>query len=177
MKQENVAKLLRQIEQLQEKVYKDSLTGVYNRRIFDEQLFLSSDNGELPESISFIMADVTHFKLLNDCYGHLTGDCCLKEVAHALNEGVTPGDYVLRYGGDEFLIILKNRSTAEISALIPILQEKVSKIRIPSCPSLTLQINMGYAHTDFPRQEPDLFLHMLEVADRQMYKEKQTTLP
>jgi diguanylate cyclase (GGDEF)-like protein len=98
------------------KIYYDSLTGIYNRRYFDENIehlisSLSRSNG----SLSLLMADIDFFKMYNDTYGHQKGDECLKLVAEIIQKSITRSDdYVARYGGEEFVIVLPN--TDEIGA-------------------------------------------------------------
>lgn len=90
------------------KIYFDSLTGIYNRRYFDENIehlisTLSRCNGEL----SILMADIDFFKKYNDTYGHIKGDECLKMVAGIIQKCITRNDdFVARYGGEEFVIVL-----------------------------------------------------------------------
>jgi diguanylate cyclase (GGDEF)-like protein len=86
----------------------DGLTGIANRRRYDEciedEFRRARRNGTL---LSLIMIDIDHFKKYNDCYGHQTGDTCLKAVAATLNKGLhRPGDLLARYGGEEFVVVL-----------------------------------------------------------------------
>lgn len=87
----------------------DGLTGINNRRTFQEQLDmqirLSSRNGS---TISLLMIDVDHFKSYNDTFGHTAGDEILKQLARILNEMARSTDVTARYGGEEFTIILPN---------------------------------------------------------------------
>ncbi|MBF0588161.1 MAG: diguanylate cyclase [Magnetococcales bacterium] len=86
----------------------DGLTGIANRRYFDE--FLKKEcrrSARLKKNIALIMIDIDYFKPFNDTYGHQDGDDCLKQVAQVLDETVKrPGDHVARYGGEEFSVIL-----------------------------------------------------------------------
>src|SRR5262249_38062660 len=86
----------------------DPLTGLANRRRFDEVLSAEWQGAERRQSfIGAAMVDIDHFKLYNDRYGHLAGDHCLRRVTAALNESVRQGpDMVARYGGEEFAFIL-----------------------------------------------------------------------
>ena len=92
------------------KVHYDPLTGIYNRRYLDENLdyvmkLLSRTEGY----ISIFMIDIDFFKNYNDTYGHKQGDECLKAVAKALSDSITrEGDYVARFGGEEFTAVLSN---------------------------------------------------------------------
>ena len=107
----HMAEALRQISNV------DALTGVANRRRFDDALETEWRRGRRARNpLSLLMVDVDHFKLYNDRYGHPAGDACLRRVADALSKvGVRPADLVARYGGEEFALVLPDtpRSGAE----------------------------------------------------------------
>jgi diguanylate cyclase (GGDEF)-like protein/PAS domain S-box-containing protein len=117
-------KLLHQAYQaLEELAVKDSLTGVANRRRFDECLTQQwSRSMRVQRPISLLLIDADHFKQHNDSYGHLSGDRCLKWIAEAITEVVRrPEDVVARFGGDEFAVILPDTDgfgAAEVGAKI-----------------------------------------------------------
>jgi diguanylate cyclase (GGDEF)-like protein len=103
-------KNIQHLEKEIDKIYYDPLTGIYNRRYFDENMerlinTLSRSGGTL----SLMIADVDFFKKYNDTYGHLKGDECLKLIAETLQNSTTrKEDFVARYGGEEFVIVLPN---------------------------------------------------------------------
>jgi diguanylate cyclase (GGDEF)-like protein len=101
-------RLKQQSELLESYAFRDGLTGLANRRAFDERATAEWNRclrAWLP--LSAIMIDVDHFKLYNDSYGHAGGDECLREVAQALALRVQrAGDFVARYGGEEFVVLL-----------------------------------------------------------------------
>jgi diguanylate cyclase (GGDEF)-like protein len=98
------------LESEADKIYYDALTGIYNRRFFDEKLnqiikSLSRTKGKL----SLMMIDIDYFKKYNDAYGHSEGDICLKEIAGSISKCITRSDdFVARYGGEEFVVVLPN---------------------------------------------------------------------
>lgn len=105
-----------ELEQMNEKLRLmatvDGLTGVMNRRCFDEMLdreWKRSLREKVP--VAIVMVDVDYFKKYNDTYGHQAGDECLRQVAEAMEKRVhRPSDYAARYGGEEFVLLLSNTS-------------------------------------------------------------------
>lgn len=95
---------------LQRLATKDGLTGIANRRCFDEALAAEWHRAQRDQtSLALLMIDVDHFKRYNDTYGHQKGDECLRSVARALEEKIfRPADMVARYGGEEFVILMPN---------------------------------------------------------------------
>ncbi len=104
---DNVVKSLIQFDEIKSYSNKDYLTGCYNRRyLYDTGLKLYYSLKRLDKDISIAIFDLDHFKLLNDTYGHFTGDMVLKHFAKILQESIRGSDFVVRYGGEEFLIFL-----------------------------------------------------------------------
>jgi diguanylate cyclase (GGDEF)-like protein len=98
------ARLLGENERL---ATRDSLTGLANRRLFDESLQREVARSQrLDTPLSLLVLDVDHFKQVNDTYGHQTGDAVLREVADALASNTKNYDVAARYGGDEFVVLL-----------------------------------------------------------------------
>jgi len=121
------------LETESEKIYYDSLTGILNRRFFDENLSrviktLSRSGG----SLSLLMIDIDFFKNYNDIYGHSAGDDCLKTIAETLASSVTRADdFVVRYGGEEFAVVLPNTDEEGARKLADKMLESVLDCRIP----------------------------------------------
>lgn len=111
----------------------DGLTGIANRRRFDEQLRTECERAQRSgDPLSLLMIDVDHFKSYNDCYGHPAGDACLIMVAGALQGLVSrPADHVARYGGEEFVVLLPHTELAGAAHLAERVVETVSMLGMP----------------------------------------------
>jgi len=120
--------LKRELEVIREEAFTDALTGVPNRKKFDcevTRLVAEARENDSPISIAFI--DIDHFKSFNDAYGHQVGDQVLRLVANSFIDGLKGQDFVCRYGGEEFVIILPMTDTFGASKIINILRETVKK--------------------------------------------------
>ncbi|MCA9733317.1 MAG: diguanylate cyclase [Deferribacteres bacterium] len=154
--------------------YRDALTGIANRRQFEETLALEWRRAKrINAPISMIMIDIDHFKNFNDTYGHQAGDECLKKVAAVLNNTVTrPGDLVARYGGEEFAVILTTGNRGAL-LLAQKMRLKISKLQIHH--ELTesdrhITISLGVA-TQYPASESSP-AELIEEADKALYRAK-----
>jgi len=155
----------------------DGLTGVANRRKFDEDV--QTDWRQcLRESapLSLILIDIDYFKLYNDRYGHQAGDNCLKLVAMALFETLRrPYDKLARYGGEEFACLLPKTKLSGASAMAQRMQTRVSELRVEHLGSNVDQIvtiSLGVAAmVPTPSVTPEL---LLKAADQQLYEAKRT---
>lgn len=153
----------------------DGLTGIANRRTFDEFLareWASALRHGLP--ISLVMADIDHFKLYNDNNGHLAGDECLHRVAGAINACANrSGDLVARYGGEEFAAILANASAATAAAVAEDMRARVAALALPHGASETapfVTISLGVA--TFIPQRTARATDLIAAADRALYQAK-----
>lgn len=144
--------------------FHDSLTGLYNRAYFEEELKRLDTERQLP--ITIVMGDLNGLKLINDAYGHLKGDILLKRIADILKESFRREDIVSRWGGDEFISILP-RTSAEnaknIAKRIKELCEERSTTEIP------LSISFGVATKKHKSENID---DVLKKAEDIMYKDK-----
>lgn len=160
----------------------DSLTGIANRRYFDEVFDRELERARRSESpISLILADVDYFKAYNDKYGHQQGDKCLKAVALAMGMSLREsGDLVARYGGEEFIIVLPYTSTEEALATAERLRNTVESLRIPHCDSPTndfVTISLGIASGNFSRKNSISDIkqakdELIAAADKSLYRAK-----
>jgi diguanylate cyclase (GGDEF)-like protein len=153
----------------------DALTGLANRRRFDEyynsEWKRSTREGTL---LSMIMIDIDFFKLYNDNYGHATGDECLKQVTKCLDDIVNrPADLLARYGGEEFVCILPKTNIHGALQIGEIMREKIEKLQIPHQHSIItdhVTISLGAA-TLLPKDTIASDV-LLEAADKCMYQAK-----
>ncbi len=162
-------------KKLEELSFKDGLTGIANRRMFDSILETEWADARRNQSpISLIMLDIDYFKQYNDEYGHIQGDVCLTRVAGILNSASSrPRDFVARIGGEEFAIILPETDEASARKVaercrIAIEQEKIPHAKSGVSDYLTLSMGLS---TAIPGQS-DTALSLVEQADKSLYQAK-----
>lgn len=163
-------------EQVEKASKKDGLTGISNRRSFDE--FIRSEwrrCTRLKKHISIAMIDIDHFKALNDTYGHQQGDECLIRVANLLESfAKRPGDLSARYGGEEFVMVWGDTSPEKSKILAEKIRRAVEALEIPNenAPSgKNLTISLGLA-TTIPAKDEEATT-IIEKADNLLYKAKE----
>jgi diguanylate cyclase (GGDEF)-like protein len=99
---------------MEQLAFRDALTGVWNRRAYDDRF---AELVEPPAQVALLMVDVDHFKEINDTWGHDVGDATLIGIATSITRHVRPGDFVARYGGDEFVVLLPNTDLPEAAEI------------------------------------------------------------
>jgi diguanylate cyclase (GGDEF)-like protein/PAS domain S-box-containing protein len=167
-------KLQQAYRALEELAITDPLTGLANRRRFDQALATEWRRGERNQTpLSMLMIDVDLFKSFNDEYGHLSGDECLKTIANAIESGpVRPGDLCCRFGGEEFAVILPaTKNVGAVQVANRICEEVRSRrLRHDGNPNSIVTISIGCA-TVIPG--PPYSMHMLiNAADHALYQAK-----
>jgi diguanylate cyclase (GGDEF)-like protein/PAS domain S-box-containing protein len=153
----------------------DSLTGLANRRYFDEVLrteFRRSKRTKMP--LSLILLDVDYFKNFNDCYGHLAGDECLRKIGLLLTSIVGRAtDIVARYGGEEFVAILTDTNQEGAATLAERIRIAVETLDIPHSESeiadcVTVSLGVATVNTTHLQSEDQV----VALADEAMYNAK-----
>ncbi len=168
--------LLRLKQELEELSFKDGLTGVANRRLFDSIFEIEWQNAlrtRLP--LSLILLDIDYFKQYNDHYGHIRGDDCLKQVARALSgAGARARDFFARFGGEEFVLVLPETDAASAQKIAERCRNLVFTQQIPherSAVGQLLTISLGVG-TIVPNRD-DEPLAFIDSVDRLLYRAKE----
>lgn len=153
----------------------DPLTGLANRRRFDERLADALVEAERDGSaLSLLVADIDHFKSFNDTHGHLLGDQVLRLVASVLTKNTKSQDLVARYGGEEFAVILADTNLNEAITVAENLRQAIASREVTKRPSgeklgrVTLSIGVAHRHSGETAQA------LIEVADTCLYAAKKT---
>ena len=163
-------------EELQRIARIDALTGIANRRYFDE-VFFNEYNRAIHEqrSISLLMIDIDFFKKYNDNYGHVSGDNCLKKVTQAISKEVhRSGEIIARYGGEEFVVLLPNTDTKEAMLVANKIIHSVSSLKTPHCSStVCAYVTISIGATTMANFKGYNQLDLLKIADKALYMAKE----
>jgi len=154
---------------------RDQLTGLYNRRKFEEVIKREWRNAiREVNPISIVMIDIDYFKKFNDNYGHLAGDNCLQKLSQTMEQTLKrPRDFLARYGGEEFIAILPNTDGSGAQHIAELLRKNVFDLKIPHNKSPVtnyVTISLGVASTDEP--EFYVFEEIMDKADQVLYQAK-----
>lgn len=161
-------------DELREQAQKDSLTGAFTRRFLEPYLERELQRAARNERrVGVLFMDVDRFKKLNDQYGHSLGDEVLRKLVQALRESLRDADTVIRYGGDEFVVILSLNSVATLSRVAERIRARITSIRCASEPSVRVSSSIGalLCHPT-PTAVPSCET-VLDEVDRAMYVAKQ----
>lgn len=138
--------------------YHDHLTGLYNRRYFEDELKRSDQESNLP--LTFVYIDVNGLKMLNDAYGHDQGDHLIQIVAEALTAGCGPDDVITRMGGDEFVALMPRTTLKQAEDRFELIEERLSHACIEDVPitisyGLATKENIGQSAREVLKQAED----------------------
>lgn len=170
-------KLEQAIKKLKRLSTTDELTGLANRRFFNKNTFNYYKKWRNQQNtLCFIMLDIDYFKELNDYYGHVYGDLCLKKIARVLAKNINgPTDIVSRYGGDEFLCLVAEQNPEELEILATKLLGAVEKLKIEHSKSEIsshVTISLGLAIITCPTKSE--LTDYIKYADNALYEAKKS---
>ena len=154
-------KLVGKLKGYQDKLYIDPVTGVYNRRYFEDEI------RNMQNSAGVAMIDLDDFKLYNDIYGHDMGDQVLCIIADVIKNCIRKTDKLIRYGGDEFLLILSDMVRGTLRGKLLQIQEAIENATIPNCSRLKLTASIGGVISEDGKID-----EAIAKADQLMYKAK-----
>ena len=149
-------------QQLKDELYRDPLTGIYNRRYYEEVARKSTG----PAGVALM--DVDDFKICNDTYGHYAGDMALKTVANAIQSCIRKSDLLIRYGGDEFLLVLSGIPSDILQAKLEQIRAAAQQATVPGYSHFRISLSIGGTIQSLA----DPMDNIVRRADRLMYQAK-----
>ena len=167
----NIIAIKKYAETLHQAALYDYLTGLYNRRVLKDFVkHIEALAERQQKKVGVLMIDIDHFKRVNDVYGHRAGDTVLKECADIIKNSVRKSDLIIRYGGEEFLLLLNDTNKEGLTEVAEKLRKKVesSTFRFQD-QAIKVTISLGGAL--FP-EHGDTVEKVIEVADQALYKAK-----
>lgn len=151
----------------------DPLTNLYNRKHLEEQIpKISSQSKRTNTSFGVLMLDIDHFKMVNDTYGHDVGDVAIKIVAQTLVENTRESDIVIRFGGEEFIVLLHNCDEEKIQSVAEKIRLAFLDKEIPAG-NTTIKKTMSIGAAMFPKDDKSLEV-CIKNADLALYEAKNT---
>ena len=130
-------RLLRKLSGYDDELYIDALTGISNRRYFEDQI------RKMKASAGVAMIDLDDFKIYNDTFGHRVGDVVLKTAAKVIREGIRKSDIIIRYGGDEFLLVMPDISAEVFAEKLKQIRKNISEAKVPGYSQIHLTVSIG----------------------------------
>ncbi|MFN3884659.1 MAG: diguanylate cyclase [Rhodocyclaceae bacterium] len=163
----------RLMEHLRENALRDAMTGLYNRRFLEEYVgTLVASSQRRKSAFSVLMLDLDFFKQVNDTHGHEAGDKVIKTLADILLRNVRSSDMVVRYGGEEFLVVLLDTGAEGALKVAEKIRAEVEATKIP-LPGGMLQKTISIGVAEYPN-DADTFWQVVKFADVALYKAKET---
>ena len=150
-----------QIRQFKNETYRDALTSVYNRKYYEENLKQKNLNAGIA------IIDIDDFKISNDVFGHRAGDLILVSIAKTIKNNIKREDICVRYGGDEFLLVLPNTNENDFKITLKNILKQVRKISFAEFPRLQTSVSIGGILS-----ENEVIEEAVNLADRSMYQAK-----
>ena len=161
-----------EIKMLKQQVVRDSMTHLINHQHFLELLSQEVSRAErYKHSLSLIMADIDHFKAINDDFGHLAGDRVIKAVAGCLQQEIRESDHVARYGGEEFAIILPDTRIQDAYIVAERIRKTIDSLRIKHEDNL-IDFTISFGIASFQAEAGTVSDELIKKADRALYQAK-----
>ena len=174
IKNKSIEEVNNLISKMNDLIIRDELTQIYNRKYINERLPYDFNNAiKEHKKLSVVMADIDLFKSVNDNYGHLVGDYILKQFAIILENNIRIEiDWVGRYGGEEFLIVLNDADGDIAYKKIESIRRKIEETEfIYENIKLKITVSFGISCLDFTSTNTN-FISLIEIADKNLYKAK-----
>lgn len=160
--------------------FRDDLTGLFNYRLLSHLFVMWWDDLMLKgDYLSLIMLDLDGFKEINDTQGHLIGDEVLRTVSSLFNKHFRKEDIIIRYGGDEFVILLPETTAVEAETICERLRKKISTHAFHSDrdgTTVDLPLSFSFGVANYPNDGQDGET-LIELADQKLYEEKRRRKP
>jgi len=162
----------RLMESLRDSTLRDPMTGLNNRRFLEEYVeTLVASVQRKRTHVAILMLDLDYFKMVNDTYGHDAGDAVLKSLSNVLKQSVRASDLVIRYGGEEFLIILVDSESTAAERVAENIRAAVEALKV-QVSGIVLQKTISIGISDFPT-DSDTFWQAVKFADVALYQAKE----
>jgi diguanylate cyclase (GGDEF)-like protein len=168
-----VLEVRRLMDTLKESSLRDPMTGLNNRRFLEEYIDTLTANARRKQvNMSILMLDLDHFKMVNDTYGHDAGDAVLKALSSVIKISVRASDIVIRYGGEEFMVVLQETSGEEAEQVAEKIRSSVEMMQINHS-GIVLQKTISIGLSDFPG-DSNTFWQAVKFADVALYHAKES---
>ncbi len=170
-----VGKLIDANKKYRELAYRDELTGLYNNRYFQELMDKEVERSRrYGHALSLLFFDIDHFKEINDNFGHLAGDRALRQVAEKIQQIMRSADVVVRYGGDEFVVIMPETGRDGLEVFAERLRRGIEEMTVPVEPG-QVQLTVSIGGAIYTSQNPEVNkMTLLAAADKAIYQAKRT---
>lgn len=165
----------RYVQKIRELVITDELTGLYNSRHFHEIVDREVARAQRYQAqLSLVFIDLDYFKKVNDTHGHLVGSRLLTDIGHLIARNIRKVDMAVRYGGDEFVIVLPNTPKNGAFTLVSNLRQKIKAHSFTASKGQRISITASFGIATFP-DDAQTKLDLIRLADKAMYEVKETT--
>jgi len=168
-----VGKLIEANKRYREMAYRDELTGLYNNRYFQEVMDNELERAKRYEhTLSLLFFDIDYFKQINDNHGHLAGDTVLRQVAEQILQIMRGSDIVIRYGGDEFAVIMPETGREGLEVFAERIRSGIEEMGV-AIDGAQLQVTISVGGATYGGKDPQVDkMTILGVADKAIYQAK-----